>query len=195
MFGRGGEEAQALRSAGVPFEIVPGISAAIAAPAYAGIPLTHRAFASSVAIVTGHRAIDGEGSVNWSRLAGAVDTLVIVMGLHNLSEIVARLLEGNCEPERPVSLIQWGTRRAQKSLTGTIASIAELAAAAGFTAPTTIVIGHVLVSPNNCSGFILLLQVWSLDLRSRSLNSVQAANVEMADDRANRCCLFINRIA
>jgi len=144
IFGRGGEEAQALKRAGVPFDIVPGVSAAIAAPAYAGIPLTHRAHASSVAIVTGHRALASEGSVNWSRLAAAVDTVVIVMGLHNLGAIMTGLLEGGCEPERPVSLIQWGTRRSQKSLTATVATVAGLAAARGFTAPTTIVVGNVV---------------------------------------------------
>jgi uroporphyrinogen III methyltransferase/synthase len=144
VFGRGGEEAQALRRAGVPFDVVPGVSAAIAAPAYAGIPLTHRACASSVAIVTGHRAVDGEGSVNWSRLAAAADTLVILMGLHNLDAIMDRLLDGGCEPERPVSLIQCGTRQSQRCLIGTVATIAELAAAARFTAPTTIVVGKVV---------------------------------------------------
>jgi uroporphyrinogen III methyltransferase/synthase len=144
VFGRGGEEAQALRGAGVPFDVVPGVSAAIAAPAYAGIPLTHRACASSVAIVTGHRAADGEGSVNWGRLAAAADTLVILMGLHNLRAIMDRLLDGGCEPERPVGLIQCGTRKSQRRLIGTVGTITELAVAARFTAPTTIVVGKVV---------------------------------------------------
>jgi uroporphyrinogen III methyltransferase / synthase len=144
IFGRGGEEAQALRRAGIPFDIVPGVSAATAAPAYAGIPVTHRAVASSFAVVTGHRASQGTGSVNWGRLAAAVDTLIIVMGLHNLGAIMERLLEGGCEPDRPVILIQDGTRESQKTLRGTVTTIAELAAGAGFTAPATIVVGNVV---------------------------------------------------
>ncbi|HYA31024.1 MAG TPA: uroporphyrinogen-III C-methyltransferase, partial [Acidobacteriota bacterium] len=107
VFGRGGEEAQALRAAAIPFEIVPGISSAIAAPAYAGIPLSHRSCASSFAVVTGHKT--GDRKVNWGELAHSVDTLVILMGLHNLRAIMDELLAGGCDPKRPVALIQSGT--------------------------------------------------------------------------------------
>src|SRR5919112_5277690 len=92
VFGRGGEEAEALAGAGVPFEIVPGVSSAVAVPAYAGIPLTHREYSSSFAVVTGHEAPKLESSVQWGKLASAVDTLVILMGLRNLQQITTELL-------------------------------------------------------------------------------------------------------
>src|SRR4030095_8879331 len=110
VFGRGGEEAAALKRAGVPYEIVPGVSSAIAAPAYAGIPITPRSCASSVAIVTGHETSNGSGQVKWSELIRSVDTVVILMGLHNLREIMHRLLESGCEPQRPVELIHAAPR-------------------------------------------------------------------------------------
>jgi uroporphyrin-III C-methyltransferase len=141
VFGRGGEEAQALRAAAVPFEIVPGISSAIAAPAYAGIPLTHRALASSFAVVTGHKA--GGGQVKWGELARSVDTLVILMGLHNLDAIIAELLAGGCEPELPVAVIQSGTTNQQRVLCATVRTIGVLAAAANFQSPAVIVVGQV----------------------------------------------------
>jgi uroporphyrin-III C-methyltransferase len=94
LFGRGGEEAEALASESIEFEVIPGVSSALAAPAYAGIPLTHRAYASSVAIVTGSQASDAKKKVDWRRLAGAVDTIVILMGLESLREIASGLIEG-----------------------------------------------------------------------------------------------------
>src|SRR5262245_49414889 len=99
VFGRGGEEAEALADAGIPFEIIPGVSSAVAVPAYAGIPLTHRNYASSFAVVTGHEAIKSKSLVDWARLATAVDTLVILMGLHNLRSIVAQLIAHGRAPE------------------------------------------------------------------------------------------------
>ena len=95
LFGRGGEEAEALAAAGVPFEVIPGVTSAIAAPAYAGIPVTHRGLASSVAFVTGHEdPAKGELDVDWAKLATAVDTLVLLMGVGQLAQIVERLLAG-----------------------------------------------------------------------------------------------------
>ena len=141
VFGRGGEEAAALKRAGIPYEIVPGISSAIAAPAYAGIPVTHRSFASSVAIVTGHTRRNNQ--VKWGELTRSVDTLVILMGLDNLREIMNRLLESGCEPQRPVALIHAATRPSQKSLLGTVQTIADLADQAKFQSPTVIVVGEV----------------------------------------------------
>jgi uroporphyrin-III C-methyltransferase len=141
VFGRGGEEAQALRNAGVAFEIVPGISAAIAAPAYAGIPVTHRSCASSVAVVTGHDPTNGK--IKWGELARSVDTLVILMGLRNLQEITAALLAGGCDPARPAALIESGTLVGQKIAIGSVATSASLARAKKFRSPTIIVIGHV----------------------------------------------------
>jgi len=144
VFGRGGEEAQALSAAGIPYEIVPGVSSAIAAPAYAGIPVTHRSCASSLAIVTGHKASNGCGEVKWRDLARSVDTIVILMGLQNIREIMRQLLKGGCEPGRPVALIQSGTRPSQRTLVATVATIADLVEAAGFKSPTLIVVGEVV---------------------------------------------------
>ena len=141
VFGRGGEEAQALNAAGIPFEVVPGISAALAAPAYAGIPVTHRGCAASFAVVTGHKVTGS--AVNWSGLMRSVDTLVILMGLGNLTEIMNRLLECGCEVERPVALIQSGTRSRQVVVTGTVGTIGTLASQAKLRSPVTIVVGLV----------------------------------------------------
>lgn len=153
VFGRGGEEAEALVTAGVPYEIVPGVSSAIAAPAYAGIPVTHRACASSVAIVTGHQATNGGSKVKWRQLARSVDTVVILMGLQNLRQIMRRLMEGGCEPDRPVALIQSGTRPSQRTLVGIAATIADLAEQERFTSPTVIVIGHVVKLRRRLQGY------------------------------------------
>jgi uroporphyrinogen III methyltransferase/synthase len=143
VFGRGGEEAAALKHAGIPYEIVPGVSSAIAAPAYAGIPVTHRSCASSVAIVTGHET-SGSDQVKWSELIRSVDTLVILMGLHNLKQIMNRLLESGCDPQRPVALIHAATRPSQKNLLGTVQTIADLARQEKFQSPTVIVVGEVV---------------------------------------------------
>jgi uroporphyrin-III C-methyltransferase len=143
VFGRGGEEALALRRHGIPFEIVPGVSSAIAVPAYAGIPVTHRDYASSVAIVTGHRAPGARGKVKWKELAANVDTMVVLMGINNLKKIMTELLAGGCEPERPVALIQSGTRRNQKTLLGTVKTIAFLAEQENIVSPAVIVVGRV----------------------------------------------------
>ena len=144
VFGRGGEEAEALSLAGIPYEIVPGVSSALAVPAYAGIPVTHRSCASSVAIVTGHKATNGGSEVKWRELARSVDTIVILMGLQNLRAIMKQLLEGGCEPTRPVALIQSGTRPTERTLVATAATIADLAEGAGFKSPTVIVVGDVV---------------------------------------------------
>lgn len=140
VFGRGGEEAQALKRAGVPYEIIPGVSSAIAAPAYAGIPVTHRDYASSLAIVTGHRT----GKTRWRELLSAVDTIVILMGVHHLGEIMSRLLQSGCHPQKPVALIESGTYKTQRTLKGTVAQIAALAQQSKFRAPTVIVVGGVV---------------------------------------------------
>ena len=142
VFGRGGEEALALSRAGITFEVVPGISSVVAAPAYAGIPVTHRGLASGFAVVTGHKA--AQDSKKWGALAAAVDTLVILMGLQNLDGIMKGLLGGGCPPERPVALIQSGTSRHQRVLLATVASIGALAATANFQSPALIVIGNAV---------------------------------------------------
>ena len=144
VFGRGGEEVEALVEAGIPFEVVPGVSAAVAVPAYAGIPLTHRRLASSFAVVTGHEDGGKDGPrVDWARLATAVDTLVVLMGLTALPAIVARLLAHGRAPDTPVALIRWGTTSAQETVTGTLADIVGQARAAGLGPPVVAVIGDV----------------------------------------------------
>lgn len=144
VFGRGGEEALMLADAGIDFEIVPGISSAIAVPAYAGIPVTHRGYASSVAIVTGHSAALGSDSpVRWEQLATAVDTLVVLMGIGHLRQITERLINHGRKPETPTVLIHWGTTPKQETLEGTLADIAQKAESVGFDSPAAIVVGEV----------------------------------------------------
>lgn len=151
VFGRGGEEAEALADAGIRFEIVPGVSSAVAAPAYAGIPVTHRNFASSFAVVTGHEAPKGKSSVDWGKLATAVDTLVILMGLHNLPAIVAKLIAYGRSPETPAAVIRRGTTYEQETVIGTLADIVEKSAA--LKAPTLIVVGEVVQLRNQLNWF------------------------------------------
>lgn len=144
IFGRGGEEAEALLAAGIPFEVVPGVSSAIAAPAYAGIPLTHRAYASSVAIVTGHKAKGEEEGVRWRELARSVDTLVILMGLGNLRHIMAHLAKDADQLERSVAVIQQGTQISQRSVIGTVSTIAGIVESQTIVTPAIIVVGTVV---------------------------------------------------
>ena len=142
VFGRGGEEAEALVDAGVPFEIVPGVSSAVAVPAYAGIPLTHRKFASSFTVVTGHEASKPHSSVDWTKLATAGDTLVILMGLHNLPMIAAKLIEHGRSKDTPAAVIRQGTTAEQETVIGTLADIADKSAS--LKAPALIVVGEVV---------------------------------------------------
>jgi len=144
IFGRGGEEALALREAGVSFEVVPGITSAIAVPAYAGIPLTHRGLAASVAFVTGHEMPGKETSdIHWDRLATGVSTLVFLMGVRNLELISSQLMAHGRSGETPVAVIRWGTTAEQQTVTGTLGSIAKIAEEAGIKPPAIIVIGEV----------------------------------------------------
>jgi len=153
VFGRGGEEAEALADADIPFEIVPGVSSAVAVPAYAGIPLTHRNYASSFAVVTGHEAIKTKSSVDWAKLATAVDTLVILMGLHNLAAIVAKLIAHGRSPKTPAAVIHQGTTQQQTTVVGTLADIVEKSAA--LKAPALIVVGEVIGLKEKLSWFDL----------------------------------------
>lgn len=143
LFGRGGEEAEKLRDNNVPFEIVPGITSAVTAPMYAGIPLTHREYASSVAIVTGHRASDSDKTVEWSKLAKTVDTVVILMGVESLETIVSKLIAGGVDPSKPVAIIQQGTTKAQKSVIGKLGDIVVEARRNNVKPPAVVVIGRV----------------------------------------------------
>ena len=145
VFGRGGEEAEALAQAGVPFQVVPGVTSAIAAAAYAGIPVTHRSVASSVAFVTGSEdPAKPTSSVDWARLAKATDTLVVLMGLANLRSIAEALVAAGRAPETPVALVRWGTELWQQVVTGTLATIAEQADAAKLTSPVVTIVGDVV---------------------------------------------------
>ena len=145
VFGRGGEEAETLAAAGIDFEVVPGITSAIAAPAYAGIPLTHRRLASSFTVVTGSEdPSKPDSSVNWDALAKSGDTLAVLMGQSNLRTIMDTLMRCGRDAETPVALVQWGTQPYQRTLTGTLADIADKAAAAGIGAPAVTVVGDVV---------------------------------------------------
>jgi uroporphyrinogen III methyltransferase/synthase len=145
VFGRGGEEALALVAAGIPFEVIPGVTSAVAAPAYAGIPVTHRGLASSFAVVTGHEDSDKEDtSVNWSRLATAVDTIVLLMGAAALPGVAKALIEAGRPTDTPAISIEWGTTANQRSIKAPLGDIAAAVADAGLATPLLTVIGDVV---------------------------------------------------
>ncbi|MBD1851904.1 uroporphyrinogen-III C-methyltransferase [Leptolyngbya sp. FACHB-711] len=145
VFGRGGEEMEDLMQAGVPVEVVPGITSGIAAPAYVGIPLTHRAYSSSVTFVTGHESAGKyRPQVNWQAIAHGSETIVIYMGVHNLPHIVHELTAAGLDPHTPIALIRWGTRPDQEQLIGTLETIAQQVEETGFEAPAIAVVGRVV---------------------------------------------------
>ncbi|MGB8701243.1 MAG: uroporphyrinogen-III C-methyltransferase [Thermosynechococcaceae cyanobacterium] len=145
VFGRGGEEMQDLMQAGIPVEVVPGITAGVAAPAYAGIPITHRQHGSSVLFVTGHEQAGKYcPQVNWRAIAQSADTIVVYMGVHNLAYILAELQAGGRSADTPIALIRWGTCPNQSELVGTFATIGQQVAETGFEAPAIAVIGMVV---------------------------------------------------
>jgi uroporphyrin-III C-methyltransferase/precorrin-2 dehydrogenase/sirohydrochlorin ferrochelatase len=145
MFGRGGEEALTVREAGIPYEVVPGVTAGLAVPAYAGIPVTQRNVAATVTFVTGHERTGKDVSqVCWEALGGDAGTLVFFMGLRNLPEIATRLVEQGRPPTTPVAVIEWGTTERQVTVTGTLSDIVRRAAAAGLDPPALIVVGDVV---------------------------------------------------
>jgi uroporphyrinogen III methyltransferase / synthase len=144
VFGRGGEEGEALAAAGVPFEVVPGVTAGVAAPAYAGIPVTHRDDASAVAFVTGHENPGkGEPALDWKALAAFPGTLVLYMGVRRLGENAAALIAAGRDPEQPAAAIERGTMPGQRSVTAPLGQIAELAERDQIGAPAVIVVGPV----------------------------------------------------
>jgi len=143
LFGRGGEEALALRQADIPFEIVPGVSSALAAPAYAGIPLTHRGLSSSVAIITAARAGDGEFTTELQH-AIAADTLVILMGVAHVRRIAVALTAAGRSTDTPVAVIRWGTYETQQTVCGTLLNIADIVERERLRAPAVIVVGQVV---------------------------------------------------
>ncbi|MBW5447842.1 uroporphyrinogen-III C-methyltransferase [Cohnella sp. CFH 77786] len=145
VFGRVGEEAELLRKNGVPYEIIPGITSAIAVPAYAGIPVTHRELASSFSVITGHESPDKlDLSIHWDKVTNATGTLVFLMGVAKIGYIAEQLQRYGRPPETPVALVRWGTRAEQRTLTGTLADIEERVKAAGFEPPAVIIVGDVV---------------------------------------------------
>src|SRR5947199_3377758 len=144
VFGRGGEEAQALAAAGVPFEVVPGVTAGVAAPAYAGIPVTHRDDASAVAFVTGHEDPDKPGiALDWNALAAFPGTLVLYMGVGNLEAIAGSLIEAGRPADQPAAVVAHGTRPEQRTVTGALGDIAAKAAEAALGPPAVTIVGDV----------------------------------------------------
>lgn len=145
VFGRGGEEGLLLEENGLPFEIVPGITSAISVPAYAGIPVTHRAVATSFAVVTGHEdPTKGESNMRWEHLATGTDTLVFLMGVANLPHITKKLIENGRPADTPAAVIRWGTKPEQRVLVTTVANAAEDVAKNGIKPPAIFIVGEVV---------------------------------------------------
>jgi uroporphyrinogen III methyltransferase/synthase len=145
VFGRGGEEAQALADAGVPFEIVPGVTAGIAAPAYAGIPVTHRGLATSVTFVTGHEdPLKDESGIDWSALARSGGTIVLYMGVKTLPRIVSALVAGGMATDTPAAVVEWGTHPRQRTITATLSTLVAAIAREAIQAPAITIIGPVV---------------------------------------------------
>ncbi|MDH7601186.1 MAG: uroporphyrinogen-III C-methyltransferase [Armatimonadota bacterium] len=145
VFGRGGEEALALAEAGVEFEIVPGVSSAVAAPAYAGIPVTHRGLCSAFGVVAGHEdPTKPESGIKWSAIATGLDTIVFLMGVERLPQITAELVANGRSLATPVAVIRWGSTPCQRTVIGTLENIVDRVRAAGLTAPAAVVVGEVV---------------------------------------------------
>jgi uroporphyrinogen III methyltransferase / synthase len=177
VFGRGGEEAEALAATGIPFEVVPGVSSAVAVPAYAGIPVTHRNLACSVSVITGHRKADSQDEIacDWQRAAGA-DTLVFLMGVTALPSIVANLLEIGRAPGTPAAVIERGTLAGQHTVTGTLETIAAQVIEAGLRPPATLVVGEVVTLRERLR--------WFDASDARPLSGLRILSTRPASDRA-----------
>ncbi|NJK91497.1 MAG: uroporphyrinogen-III C-methyltransferase [Blastochloris sp.] len=173
IFGRGGEEAEALTQAGLRFEVVPGITSGIAAPTYAGIPLTHREHSTSVTFVTGHECPKESGDTDWPRLAALGGTLVIYMGVKNLPNIAANLIRHGMDRDTPAAFVQWGCDPRQQSLRATLSTLSSKVQEAGLAAPAIIVIGQVAALHDQLSWFShkALLGQKILITRTRAQNS------------------------
>jgi uroporphyrinogen III methyltransferase/synthase len=145
VLGRGGEEAQALAESDIPFEVVPGVSSAVAVPAYAGIPVTHRGVASSFTVVTGHKASEkGEPHIAWDKLSTGQNTLVILMGIGNLANVVGKLIQNNKPPSTPVAVVTEGTTPRQRCVVGTLQDIVEKVKSENLKPPSVVVVGDVV---------------------------------------------------
>ena len=144
IFGRGGEEALVLKERGVEFEIVPGITAGAAVPAYAGIPVTHRGITSTMQFITGHEAVKEGSDIDWSRISPGSGTLIFFMGVKNLNLIAQNLVQNGRSPECPAALVRWGTTSNQRTVTASLKDIAETAEKAGMEPPALFIIGGVV---------------------------------------------------
>ncbi len=145
VLGRGGEEAEALIDHHIPFEVVPGVSSAVAVPAYAGIPVTHRGVASSFTVVTGHKASEkGEPGIPWEKLSAATDTLVVLMGIGNLPNVVEELIKSKKPPSTPVAVVTHGTTAHQRCVVGTLQDIVEKVKSEDLQPPSVVVVGEVV---------------------------------------------------
>lgn len=153
VFGRGGEEAEALAINKIPFEIVPGVTSGVAASAYAGIPVTHRGLSASVAFVTGHRREGADEETKWESLAKGIDTLAIYMGVSNLPYIKQKLVKYGKDPTTPVAVIHWGTTDVQSTVTGTLENIYDLVKQQNITNPSMIIVGEVVNLRNKLSWY------------------------------------------
>jgi len=145
VFGRGGEEAQCLAREGIRFEVVPGVSSSVAAPAYAGIPLTHRLYSSSFAVIPGYEdTTKEESAIDWSKLATGVGTIVFLMAVKNIDLVTKKLIENGRSPDTPVAVIRWGTRPDQKTIVSTVKDIAALVRERDIKPPAVMVVGEVV---------------------------------------------------
>ncbi|WP_258280007.1 uroporphyrinogen-III C-methyltransferase [Paenibacillus sp. SC116] len=145
VFGRAAEEAALLKAHHIPYEVVPGVTSAVAVPAYAGIPVTHRDWASSFCVITGHETPDKlEARVEWEKLSAAADTLLFLMGVANISTIAEQLMRCGRSADTPVALIRWGTRSEQETIVATLATVVDEVARTGFSSPAIIVVGDVV---------------------------------------------------
>lgn len=159
IFGRGGEEAEALAINHIPYEIVPGITSGVAAAAYAGIPVTHRDLSASVAFITGHRRNGINEDIKWESLAKGIDTLAIYMGISNLPYIQTQLIKHGKNPQTPVAVINWGTTDIQRTVTGTLENIYDQVLKEKLTNPSMIIVGEVVSLRGKLSWYEEMMQI------------------------------------
>ncbi|MBI4333458.1 MAG: uroporphyrinogen-III C-methyltransferase [Chloroflexi bacterium] len=185
VFGRGGEEAETVRQAGIPYEIVPGVTAAIAVPSYAGIPVTHRSLASSVAIVTGHEDPTKDGSaIRWKQLTTATDTLVFLMGVENLAEIAGALIKNGLPASTPAAVIANGASPHQATVTATIADIASEIKKQNIGPPAVLVVGQVVSLREKLQWFETLPLFGRTVLVTRARHQASALSRLLAEEGA-----------
>lgn len=181
LYGRGGEEAQYVRQYGFDYEVVPGITSAIAVPAYAGIPVTHRDATSSFAVITGHERPDKkQSSINWAEISRGIGTLVFLMGVENLPFISSQLIKNGRDPATPVALVRWGTLPDQEVLTGTLQDIVDKVKTSGFKPPAVIVVGEVVKLRSELQ-WVEKKPLWGKKIvvtRARSQASILAEKIE-----------------